>query len=63
MRLIGVRAERLHHEAGALQLSFDRAETNWVEAENALDAVARRFPGASVAPASLLPRERRTEIE
>lgn len=63
VRLIGVRAERLHHEAGALQLSFDRAETNWVEAENALDAVARRFPGASVAPASLLPRERRTEIE
>ncbi len=63
IRLIGVRAERLQHEAGALQLSFDRAETNWVEAENALDAVARRFPGASVAPASLLPRERRTEIE
>ncbi|GAB3188402.1 DNA polymerase IV [Nesterenkonia suensis] len=54
VRLIGVRAERLHHDGGALQLSFDRAETNWIEAEHALDAVARRFPGASVGPASLL---------
>lgn len=54
VRLIGVRAERLSSEGGALQLSFDRAETNWIEAENALDAVARRFPCASVGPASLL---------
>lgn len=54
VRLIGVRAERLSREGGALQLSFDRAETNWIDAENVLDAVARRFPGAAVGPASLL---------
>lgn len=63
VRLIGVRAERLQQDAGALQLSFDRTETNWVDAENAVDAVARRFPGASVAPASLLSREPRPGIE
>lgn len=58
VRLIGVRAERLGQDAGALQLSFDRSESNWVEAEGALDAVARRFPGATLGPASLLRAER-----
>ncbi|GAA1170885.1 DNA polymerase IV [Nesterenkonia xinjiangensis] len=57
VRLIGIRAERLHHDGGALQLSFDRAETNWIDAENVLDAVARRFPSAAVGPASLLRSE------
>lgn len=56
VRLVGVRAERLHDDAGALQLSFDPVEAQWVEAENALDEVARRFPQAAVAPASLLRR-------
>lgn len=54
VRLIGVRAERLSHEAGALQLSFDRAEANWPDAENALDAVVKKFPSHPVGPASLL---------
>lgn len=56
VRLIGVRAERLHDDDGALQLSLDPAEGHWVEAENALDEVARRFPQSAVGPASLLRR-------
>ena len=59
VRLVGVRADRLHDDAGALQLSFDPAEAHWLEAENALDEVARRFPQAAAGPASLLRRPNR----
>ncbi|MGJ9372200.1 DNA polymerase IV [Nesterenkonia sp. CF4.4] len=54
VRLIGVRAERLVDEGGSLQLSFDRTETNWLDAEGALDAIAKKFPQVQTAPASLL---------
>ena len=57
VRLLGVRAERLTVSGGSLQLSFDRQEGNWADAETALDEVSRRFPRAQVAPASLLRRE------
>lgn len=60
VRLIGIRAERLVDDAGGLQLSFDRTETNWVDAESALDAVAKKFPHVQTAPASLL-RARRED--
>lgn len=57
VRLLGVRAERLNDSGGSLQLSFDRQEGNWADAETALDEVSRRFPQAQVAPASLLRKE------
>lgn len=62
VRLIGLRAEALSGDDAGLQLSFDRTETNWIDAEEALDAVAARYPGG-VAPASLLrrPTSRRGE--
>jgi len=60
VRLIGVRAERLVEESGSLQLSFDRTETNWLDAESALDAVAKKFPKVQTAPASLL-RNRKSD--
>lgn len=56
VRLIGIRAEKLSQDDGALQLSFDAREEEWLAAERALDAVTGKFPGASVGPASLLPR-------
>ncbi|GAA1158698.1 DNA polymerase IV [Nesterenkonia sandarakina] len=60
VRLVGVRAERLVDEGGSLQLSFDQTETNWLEAETALDAIAKKFPQIQTAPASLL-RARRQD--
>ncbi|MCT1606942.1 DNA polymerase IV [Nesterenkonia massiliensis] len=61
VRLIGLRAERLQREDGALQLSFDTRAAEWLDAERAIDAVAQRFPDLPVAPASLLPREARRQ--
>lgn len=64
VRLVGVRAERLSDaEAhGAVQEALFAPEghegptddAGWRRAEEAADAVARRFPGAGVRPASLL---------
>lgn len=61
VRLIGLRAERLQRDDGALQLSFDTRAAEWLDAERAIDAVAQRFPDLPVAPASLLPREARRQ--
>ncbi|MDR5713007.1 DNA polymerase IV [Nesterenkonia flava] len=55
VRLIGLRAERLHDYDGSLQLSFDTRDSGWVDAEKALDAVADKFPHLPVMPASLVP--------
>lgn len=55
VRLVGLRAEKLTGEDGALQLSFDAHDDEWMAAERALDAVAGRFPQTLVGPASLLP--------
>jgi DNA polymerase IV len=55
VRLIGVRLEQLEAAAGAsLQLSLDRRDDNWRSAEQALDAVTRKFGGKTVLPARLL---------
>lgn len=61
VRLVGVRAEKLHDDGGAVQLSFDESESRWAGAEDALDEVARRFPGVPVEPASVL-RSRRRQL-
>ena len=55
IRLVGVRAEGLATGADvARQLTLGEREQGWREAERAVDAVAARFGGAVVAPASLL---------
>ncbi|TLM82829.1 DNA polymerase IV [Pseudarthrobacter sp. NamE5] len=54
VRLVGVRAEQLEEAARtSLQLSIDRRDENWRAAEQALDAVSRKF-GKSVLPARLM---------
>ncbi|MDY6055573.1 MAG: DNA polymerase IV [Micrococcus sp.] len=62
VRLVGVRAERLDRASAAPEqgMLFGGPEDTpgageWTRAEEAADAVARRFPGAAVRPASLLP--------
>ncbi|MGG5752488.1 DNA polymerase IV [Zafaria sp. Z1313] len=55
VRLIGVRAEQLHESGGAYQLTFNRSDANWRQAEAAMDQVRARFPGQRVRPAALLP--------
>src|SRR6478609_5812456 len=55
VRLVGIRAEQLEEAADApLQLSLDRRDDNWRAAEQALDAVTRKFGNKSVLPARLL---------
>ncbi len=55
IRLVGVRIEGLVDTAGASrQLALDEPEHGWRAAEQAADAVAARFGGAVVGPASLL---------
>ncbi|GIM94551.1 DNA polymerase IV [Paractinoplanes toevensis] len=57
IRLIGVRVEGLSAAATtSRQLSLGEPERGWREAEAAADAVAARFGGARVGPASLLGR-------
>jgi DNA polymerase-4 len=55
IRLVGVRVEGLAGADGtARQPTLDAPERGWREAEQAADAVAARFGGAMVGPASLL---------
>jgi DNA polymerase-4 len=54
VRLLGVRAEQLVEAAG-YQLSIDRSEGNWRQAEEAMDRIRARFPQGAVRPATLLP--------
>ncbi|MET3426160.1 DNA polymerase-4 [Actinoplanes tereljensis] len=57
IRLVGVRVEGLSAAATtSRQLSLGEPEHGWREAEAAADAVAARFGGARVGPASLLGR-------
>ena len=62
VRLVGIRAEQLEEAADApLQLSLDRRDDNWRAAEQALDAVTRKFGNKSVLPARLLDPRGTTE--
>ncbi|WP_248125030.1 DNA polymerase IV [Micrococcus lacusdianchii] len=77
VRLVGVRAERLGApgEGGEGQEALfespgggqggpnPAAEVGWSRAEEAADAVARRFPGLDLRPATLLERRPRTGPE
>ncbi|WAL63678.1 DNA polymerase IV [Amycolatopsis cynarae] len=55
VRLIGVRVEGLAGAGEPEQLSFERAEPRWREAEVAADVARSKFGSAAVRPASLLP--------
>lgn len=57
VRLIGIRADRLEGAAGGSnQLTIDRQDENWRQAERALDRVNGKFGVAMVQPARLLKR-------
>jgi DNA polymerase-4 len=54
LRLVGVRATGLRPATGAArQLTFDDRGAGWREAEQAVDAIARRFGAGAVRPAAL----------
>ena len=54
LRLVGVRATGLRPAASAArQLAFDERAAGWREAEQAVDAIARRFGTGAVRPAAL----------
>src|ERR1700744_3581898 len=54
LRLVGVRAAGLRPATGAArQLAFDDRGAGWREAEQAVDAIARRFGAGAVRPAAL----------
>lgn len=55
VRLIGVRVEGLAGTDEPEQLSFERAEPRWRDAEVAADVARSKFGSAAVRPASLLP--------
>lgn len=55
VRLIGIRAEQLVPEGAGYQLTFDRSDGNWRQAEETMDKIRARFPAGAVRPASLLP--------
>ncbi|GAA4906024.1 DNA polymerase IV [Streptomonospora salina] len=58
LRLVGVRMEGLAPAAGShRQLSLDEPETGWREAEQAMDAVTRRFGSGAIRPAALAKRD------
>lgn len=54
VRLIGVRAEHLEDDAGAVQLSLDGREEEWAAVETALDRARARFGDLGLGPASML---------
>lgn len=55
VRLLGVRAEQLVDADSGYQLSFDRADGNWRQAEEAMDRIRAKFPAGTILPATLLP--------
>jgi DNA polymerase IV len=55
IRLLGVRVEGLGGADEPEQLSFERAEPRWRDAEVAADVARSKFGAAAVRPASLLP--------
>jgi DNA polymerase-4 len=55
VRLVGVRAEQLIEAGAGYQLSFDRSDGNWRQAEEAMDRIRAKFPAGTVRPATLLP--------
>lgn len=54
VRLVGVRADRLEADRGAVQLSLGSSEAAFSDAERTVDEIAQRFPGVTLGPASLL---------
>lgn len=64
VRLIGIRVEQLSAADGGFQLSFERGDGNWRQAEETMDLIRQRFPSGSLRPAALMPptrEEKRTE--
>ncbi|KIH98706.1 DNA polymerase IV [Streptomonospora alba] len=58
LRLVGVRVEGLAPVSEShRQLSLDEPETGWREAEQAMDAVTRRFGTGAIRPAALAKRD------
>ncbi|GAA1692445.1 DNA polymerase IV [Fodinicola feengrottensis] len=58
IRLIGVRVEHLGDGAGGSeQLMFGDPDHGWRDAEQAVDAAAKRFGSGAIRPATLVPRK------
>lgn len=55
VRLIGIRVEQLSDAGGGIQLSFERNDGNWRQAEETMDRIRQRFPAGSLQPATLMP--------
>ncbi|MGP5397618.1 DNA polymerase IV [Arthrobacter rhombi] len=55
VRLIGIRVEQLSDADGGIQLSFERSDGNWRQAEETMDRIRQRFPAGSLQPATLMP--------
>lgn len=58
VRLIGIRVEQLALADGGFQMSFDRQDGNWRQAEETMDLIRQRFPSGSLRPATLMPPPR-----
>lgn len=56
VRLVGIRAEQLMEAGSGYQLSFDRSDGNWRQAEETMDLIRQRFPSGVVRPATLVTR-------
>lgn len=64
LRLLGIRAEGLvATDRTHRQLALDEPATEWREAEQVMDAVARRFGDGVLRPASLAPRREDCDAE
>lgn len=54
VRLIGIRIEQLSDADGGFQMSFERSDGNWRQAEETMDLIRQRFPSGSLRPATLM---------
>jgi Nucleotidyltransferase/DNA polymerase involved in DNA repair len=54
VRLIGIRVEQLSAADGGFQMSFERSDGNWRQAEETMDLIRQRFPSGSLRPATLM---------
>ncbi|WP_417218922.1 DNA polymerase IV [Arthrobacter sp.] len=63
VRLIGVRVEQLSDAGAGFQMSFERRDGNWRQAEEAMDLVRQRFPSGLLRPATLMPPRRGKDTE
>lgn len=55
VRLIGIRVEQLSAAGGGFQMSFERSDGNWRQAEETMDLIRQRFPAGTLRPATLMP--------